>query len=131
MANDTYFNLRTNLLDSKLHIKNQGNVHYNVSIEDTIEVVDVFEKEIALKVKRRLVFNPSDEMELEVTFMASLQTKYDVKKEEFEADVKAGLPILNNVFSRIALTIGNMTSQSILGPMLTIPAYNMKEIIIN
>ena len=131
MANDTYFNLRTNLLDSKLHIKNQGNVHYNVSIEDTIEVVDIFEKEIALKITRRLNFNPSDEMELEVTFMASMQTKYDVKKEEFEADVKAGMPILNNVFSRIALTIGNMTSQTILGPMLTIPAYNMTEIIVN
>ena len=130
MANDTYFNLRTNLLDTKLHIKNQGNMHYNVSIEDTIEVVDIFEKEIALKVIRKLNFNPSDEMELEVTFMASIQTKYDVKKDEFEADVKAGLPILNNVFSRIALTIGNMTSQSILGPMLTIPAYNMKEIIV-
>ena len=88
MANDTYFNLRTNLLDSKLHIKNQGNVHYNVSIEDTIEVVDIFEKEIALKITRRLNFNPSDEMELEVTFMASMQTKYDVKKEEFEAEGK-------------------------------------------
>ena len=41
MAQDTYFNLKTNLLSSNIHIKNEGNVHYNVSIEDVVEVWSV------------------------------------------------------------------------------------------
>ncbi len=130
MAQDTYFNLKTNLLDSKIHIKNQGNVHYNVSLEDSIEITEIFEKEIVMKITRNLKFNPCDEMELSVTYIATMQTKYNVTKEEFEADIKQGMPILNNVFSRIALTIGELTNQTILGPILTIPAYNMKEILV-
>lgn len=128
MAQDTYFNLKTNLLSSNINIKNEGNVHYNVSISDTINVVEVFDKEIVLKITRSLNFNPSDEMLLNVTYIATLQTKYNVTKEEFEEDIKSGLPLLNNVFSRIALTIANLTNQTILGPILTIPGYNIKEI---
>lgn len=130
MAQDTYFNLKTNLLESNIHIKNEGNVHYNVSIEDAIEVVQIFEKEIVMKITRNLNFNPGEDMKLSVTHIATLQTKYNLTREEFETDIKQGMPILNNVFSRIALTIGNLTNQSILGPILTIPAYNMKEIIV-
>lgn len=130
MAQDTYFNLKTNLLSSNIHIKNQGNVHYNVSVEDVVEVVEIVEKEIVMKITRNLNFNPSEDMLLNVTYIATLQTKYNITREEFEADLKQGLPILNNVFSRIALTIGDITSQSILGPILTIPGYNMKEIIV-
>lgn len=130
MAQDTYFNLKTNLLSSNIHIKNQGNVHYNVSVEDMVEIVEIVEKEIVMKITRNLKFNPSDEMELSVTYIATLQTKYNITREEFENDLKQGMPILNNVFSRIALTIGDITSQSILGPILTIPGYNIKEIIV-
>ena len=130
MSQDTYFNLKTNLLDSNIHIKNQGNVHYNITLEDSIEINEIFEKEIVMKITRNLKFNPSDEMVLSVTYIATMQTKYNVTHEEFEADIKQGLPILNNVFSRIALTIGELTSQTILGPILTIPGYNMKEIIV-
>lgn len=130
MAQDTYFNLKTNLLSSNIHIKNQGNVHYNVTLEDIIEVKEIVEKEIVMKITRNLKFNPSEEMELSVTYIATIQTKYNVTHEEFENDIKQGMPILNNVFSRIALTIGELTNQTILGPILTIPAYNMKEIIV-
>ena len=130
MAQDTYFNLKTNLLSSNIHIKNQGNVHYNVSVADVVEVVEIVEKEIVMKITRNLNFNPSEDMLLNVTYIATLQTKYNITREEFETDLKQGLGILNNVFSRIALTIGELTSQSILGPILTIPGYNMKEIIV-
>lgn len=128
MAIDTYFNLKTNLLESNIHIKNQGNVHYNVNIHDNINVIEVIDKEIALKITRSLLFNPGEEMLLNVTYIATMQTKYNITKEEFEEDIKSGLPILNNVFSRIALTIAELSNQTILGPILTIPAYNKTEI---
>ena len=130
MAQDTYFNLKTNLLSTNVHIKNQGNVHYNVTINDFVEIVEIIEKEIVMKISRNLNFNPSEDMTLNVTYIATLQTKYNITREEFENDLKQGMPILNNVFSRIALTIGDITSQSILGPILTIPGYNIKEIIV-
>ena len=130
MAQDTYFNLKTNLLSSNVHIKNQGNVHYNVTINDFVEIVEIIDKEIVMKISRNLNFNPSEDMTLNVTYIATLQTKYNITREEFENDLKQGMPILNNVFSRIALTIGDITSQSILGPILTIPGYNIKEIIV-
>ena len=130
MAQDTYFNLKTNLLSSNIHIKNQGNVHYNVTLEDVVEIKEIVDKEIVLVITRNLNFNPSEEMALSVSYIATMQTKYSVTKAEFEEDIKQGMPILNNVFSRIALTIGELTNQTILGPILTIPAYNMKEIIV-
>ena len=130
MAQDTYFNLKTNLLSTNVHIKNQGNVHYNVTINDVVEIVEIIDKEIVMKISRNLNFNPSEDMTLNVTYIATLQTKYNITREEFENDLKQSMPILNNVFSRIALTIGDITSQSILGPILTIPGYNIKEIIV-
>ena len=130
MAQDTYFNLKTNLLSSNINIKNEGNVHYNVTLEDIVEVVEIVEKEIVMKITRNLKFVPGADMHLAVTYIATLQTKYNVTKDEFESDIKQGMPILNNVFSRIALVIGELTNQTILGPILTIPAYNMKEIVL-
>ena len=101
----------------------------DIDVFDKIEILEIKEDIITFNVIRNLKFKPLAESYINVVFRTSIKTTDLMNKQQFIDSVKKGIAILNAaVYSKISITISNITNYSVLGPIITSPIYNTKEI---
>lgn len=105
----------------------EGNQAFNSNMFDVISNIQIADKIIEFVVERRVEFLPGIPHVI-VKFKTSLETQNPITKEQFIADIRNNLPLLNSAFARISLVIANISSATAFGPIVLIPAYDPKQI---
>ncbi|MBQ8522764.1 MAG: hypothetical protein IJ458_03790 [Clostridia bacterium] len=95
---------------------------------DSVDVIEIGDNDIALKISRDLKFKPINVATIKVECMVSLRINSLISKEQFIKDIKKGMGILNAAFSKISLTISEITNNSSLGALITPPTYDINNI---
>ena len=108
----------------------EGSQSININMVDNISNINVRENAIELIVERRFEFLPKT-TQIVTRIKTVLETQSPISKAQFIEDLRAGLPILNSTFAKASLAISNISSLSVFGPIVSIPAYNTKQIVIN
>ena len=102
----------------------------SINMVDVISNIRIVENSIELIVERRVEFSPKT-TQIIAKVKTVLETQSPISKAQFLEDIRAGLPILNSSFAKASLVISNISSLSTFGPIVSIPAYNPKQIVIN
>ncbi len=96
----------------------------NLRVGDTIEFKEINEDTIKVFVSRTVASNPESLFKIYVEMSAEIK----VDKEEFDKLINKNeyfksSPITRAIIAQIATLIANMTSNSQIGPMLTMPMF--------
>lgn len=100
----------------------------NLSVNsfDKIFIEEIRDNEIVLRISRQLEVLSTI---IETECIVNVATDKLITKDEFCKDVRdGGIQLLNVAFSKISLTISNVTSHSAIGALITPPIYNFKQI---
>lgn len=125
-----YKNIRSTLVDSAFHYEESTTeAPIKMNFSDKIIVKNISDDKITFEAERQVNFTPLKESFFKATFLASIMLDEPITKEQFLADVKKGLPMLSNVFSRISLVISELSNPSPFGPIITPPIYDAKGIV--
>ena len=101
-----------------------------IDLNDKIKILSIKEDIIEFDVIRELNFGGINKSTLLVENRCNLVLKEALNKETFINEIKKGFDLLLDVFAEISLTIANITNSSPFMTIITPPAYNKKEIII-
>ena len=99
----------------------------SITVEDTINVIEVREKEIVLCVTRELNFGKGTDSFIKVEYEVNIESKDSETKETVLAALTAGVSELSVAFSKISLLISQLTQASPFGVLVTAPNYNPKK----
>lgn len=127
MAMKKYRIMNLTLTDSVYHFAKPDPKLISISLHDSIGVMEIQEKEIALRVKRELDFGDGTDSYVSVEYEVRLESKTNETKESILEALNAGVSELSVVFSRISLLVSQLTQASPLGVLVTAPNYNPKK----
>lgn len=99
----------------------------SITVDDTIRVVEIQEKEIVLCIARELNFGEGTESFIKVEYEVNLESKDSETKESVLAALNAGASELSVAFSKISLLVSQLTQASPFGVLVTAPNYNPKK----
>ncbi len=118
-----FTNINATLINAQFDFNISKKVN-QVSVEQTDEIVinEIREHYFELVIVRRLSLSKIDQTLAEAVFNVRINTEKMETVNSITEKIKAGMPILGNVFSRISLVISQITSQSLYGPIVTVPA---------
>ena len=129
--NGAYLKNGSSLIETSFVMPSLDGVQsFSINMVDVISNIRVTENTIELIVERRVEFSPKT-TQIIVKVKTVLETQSPISKVQFVEDIRTGLPILNSTFAKASLAISNISALSSFGPIVSIPAYNPKQIIIN
>lgn len=99
----------------------------SITVEDTIKIIEVQEKEIVLCIGRELNFGKGTDSFIKVEYEVSVESKDNETRESVLAALTAGVSELSVAFSKISLLISQLTQASPFGVLVTAPNYNPKK----
>lgn len=99
----------------------------SIAVNDTIKVVAIQEKDIALNVARVLDFGKGTDSFIKVEYEVNLESKCSETKESVLAALNDGVSELSVAFSKISLLVSQLTQASPFGVLVTAPNYNPKK----
>ena len=99
----------------------------SITVDDTIRVVELQEKEIVLCIARELNFGEGTDSFIKVEYEVNLESKDSETKETILTALTAGISELSVAFSKISLLISQLTQASPFGVLVTAPNYNPKK----
>lgn len=102
----------------------------SITVDDTIRVIEIQEKEIVLCIARELNFGEGTDSFIKVEYEVNLESKDSETKETILAALTAGVSELSVAFSKISLLISQLTQASPFGVLVTAPNYNPKKVCI-
>lgn len=105
-------------------------------MQDYLTIKENKGDEIFCLLTRSIIFYPIDknikgQNEITASHDVVLTINENITNSEFISDVKNNLDILNRVFEILSLTIANISTSSVWGPIITSPMYDPKDIKIN
>lgn len=104
---------------------------FKVEVKDSISNINVNDRNISFEVERKVNVSPDgNNVNVFVKLICAIETEEIITKEQFIKDIKADLGILNIAFAKASLIIANNSSMTSFGPILMVPAYDPKSIII-
>ena len=99
----------------------------SITVDDTIRVVELQEKEIVLCIARELNFGEGTDSFIKVEYEVNLESKDSETKETILTALTACISELSVAFSKISLLISQLTQASPFGVLVTAPNYNPKK----
>lgn len=99
----------------------------SITVDDTIKVVEIQEKEIVLCIARELNFGEGTDSFIKVEYEVNLESKSSETKETILTALTAGVSELSVAFSKISLLVSQLTQASPFGVLVTAPNYNPKK----
>lgn len=99
----------------------------SITVDDTIRVIEIQEKEIVLCIARELNFGEGTDSFIKVEYEVNLESKDSETKETILAALTAGVSELSVAFSKISLLVSQLTQASPFGVLVTAPNYNPKK----
>ena len=98
-----------------------------IIIQDTISFKSIIDNIIIAYVLRYISCSDAEKSLVNVTYEIKLKSE-DGDLDSVAEDIKSGINIFSNVFSRISLTISELTNASLLGAVITPPMYDKNTI---
>lgn len=98
-----------------------------IIIQDTISFKSIIDNIIIAYVSRYISCSDAEKSLVNVTYEIKLKSE-DGDLDSVAEDIKSGINIFSNVFSRISLTISELTNASLLGAVITPPMYDKNTI---
>lgn len=105
-----------------------GITNYSVEQNDSFIIKKIKESSVELEVCRELKLKEIDLIMAQVIFMVNIDCEDCETENSIEEEIRRGIPVLSNVFSRISLMISEATSNSQFGPIVTMPTYDNKKV---
>lgn len=99
----------------------------SITVDDTIKIIEIQEKEIVLCIARELNFGEGTGSFIKVEYEVNLESKGSETKETVLAALTAGVSELSVAFSKISLLVSQLTQASPFGVLVTAPNYNPKK----
>ena len=129
MMNKKYQNIKSFLTKVEYNFeKEAGGKEVTLETVESIVIKSISDTSISLSVERSLVFQGVSNTYLKVVFEAMIVLGEKVDNDKFQADIKADLEILNEVFADASLVISQITDKSPFGAIITPPMYNCETI---
>lgn len=127
MGMKKYRIINLTLTDSVYHFAKPDPKLISITLNDSVRVIEIQEKEITLCVKRELNFGDGTDSCVSVEYEVRLESKIVETKESVLEALNAGVSELSVVFSRISLLVSQLTQASPIGVLVTAPNYNPKK----
>lgn len=99
----------------------------SITVNDTIRVVEIQEKEIVLCIARELNFGEGTDSFIKVEYEVNLESKSSETKDTILSALATGVSELSVAFSKISLLVSQLTQASPFGVLVTAPNYNPKK----
>lgn len=124
-----YFNIKCELESCESKIIDEGTVKaVKLEVNDSISIEKIKKEKINLIVKRAIKFTPLANAYVNMAYSVSLETNEEIEKAQLIKDLKEGIMILGNVYSRISLITAQITNESMFGAVITPPMYDGTQI---
>lgn len=102
----------------------------SLDITDTIKKIEIKDRKISFVVSRSISFGTDSGWSSFAEYYTIMDAKEDITRDTFIQDLKSGINELNIVFAKISLSLANITNDTLLGAIVTVPFYNPKTIAI-
>lgn len=127
--NNKYIKIKSDLYKCEFNYEKEENVNsVEIAFDDKLILNKIEENKIRAKLQRNLSFKPLVQTCVKVYYELTIETASEINKDTFFADIRKGIPLLANVFSRISLVISQLTNASVFGPVITPPGYDNQKI---
>ena len=127
--NNKYIKIKSDLYKCEFNYEKEENVNsVEIAFDDKLILNKIEENKIRAKLQRNLSFKPLVQTYVKVYYELTIETASEINKDTFFADIRKGIPLLANVFSRTSLVISQLTNASVFGPVITPPGYDNHKI---
>ena len=127
--NNKYIKIKSDLYKCEFNYEKEENVNsVEIAFDDKLILNKIEENKIRAKLQRNLSFKPLVQTYVKVYYELTIETASEINKDTFFADIRKGIPLLANVFSRTSLVISQLTNASVFGPVITPPGYDNQKI---
>lgn len=124
-----YFNIKSDLVSCESKFIDDGTVKsVKLEIKDSLSIDKIKKEKINLIVKREIKFSPLTNAYVNIAYSVVLETNEEIEKAQLIKDLKEGIMILGNVYSRISLITAQITNESMFGAVITPPMYDGTQI---
>ena len=122
--------IRSNLKNIECNYNKPQNELVNVEVRDNINIIEIKDDLVVFLTKREIICDNLVDTYIKVAFETNLKYENTITKEQFINDVKKGLNILSETYSKISLMIAQMSELSPLGCLVTPPMYQNNKIVV-
>ena len=112
------------LKNVQYNFANPNSRHISFSINDTIEILDINEKNALLGVIREMTLGPDTDSYVKIKYELSVDCEDVITKDFIKEELYNQTTGLVAVFSKISLLMSQLTNLSPFGTIVTPPTFN-------